>query len=67
MGHGSPMRRLFQPRWSARVHEEWMTAVLHDRPDLTAAQLQRTCRLMDENIDDALVGGSTAAPISSSL
>jgi hypothetical protein len=36
-----------------------MTAVLHDRPDLTAAQLQRTCCLMDENIDDALVGGSS--------
>jgi PIN domain len=51
------MRRLFRPRWSARVHEEWITAVLHDRPDLTAAQLQRTCRLMDDNIDDALVGG----------
>src|SRR5580700_10017317 len=51
------MRGLFQPRWSAHVHEEWMTAVLHDRPDLTAAQLHRTRRLMEHHINDALVGG----------
>jgi predicted nucleic acid-binding protein len=51
------LRRLFQPRWSARVHEEWMTAVLSDRSDLTVSQLQRTRGLMEENIKDALVDG----------
>jgi hypothetical protein len=51
------LRRLFEPRWSKRVHEEWITAVLHDRSDLTAAQLERTRRLMQETIDDALVCG----------
>jgi len=51
------LRRLFQPRWSARVHEEWMAAVLSDRSDLTVSQLQRTRGLMEENIKDALVDG----------
>jgi hypothetical protein len=51
------LRDLFQARWSDRVHEEWIAALLRNRPDLTAAQLERTRRLMDENIDDALVSG----------
>ncbi|MGP0092315.1 MAG: PIN domain-containing protein [Xanthobacteraceae bacterium] len=51
------LRDLFQARWSDRVHEEWIAALLRNRPDLTAAQLERTRRLMDEHIDDALVTG----------
>jgi PIN domain len=51
------MRHLFQPRWSARVQDEWIAALMRDRPDLTAAQLQRTRRLMEEHINDALVSG----------
>ncbi len=50
-------RDLFQPRWSDRVHDEWIAALLRNRSDLTAAQLARTRRLMDQNVDDALVGG----------
>jgi PIN domain-containing protein len=50
-------RDLFQVRWSDQVHDEWIAALLRNRRDLTAAQLQRTRRLMDENIDDALVSG----------
>src|SRR5262249_5087261 len=51
------LRDLFQPRWSDRVHEEWIAALLRNRPDLTFAQLARTRRLMDENVEEALVGG----------
>jgi len=48
---------LYQPRWSARVHEEWMTALLRNRPDITRAQIERTRRLMEAEIDDAIVEG----------
>jgi hypothetical protein len=51
------MRDLFRPCWSERVHDEWTRAVLRDRPYLTAAAIERTRRLMDENIDDAFVSG----------
>src|SRR5262249_35002723 len=51
------LRDLFQPRWSDYVHEEWIAALLRNRPDLTFAQLARTRRLMDEHVDDALVSG----------
>jgi PIN domain len=48
---------LYQPRWSARVHEEWMAALLRNRPDITRAQIERTRRLMEAEIDDAVVEG----------
>ncbi len=48
---------LYHPRWSARVHEEWMTALLRNRPDITRAQIERTRRLMEAEIDDAVVEG----------
>jgi predicted nucleic acid-binding protein len=51
------LRDLFQARWSDRIHDEWIAALLRNRPDLTFAQLARTRRLMDENVDEALVGG----------
>jgi len=51
------LRDAFQARWSDRVHEEWIAALLRKRRDLTEGQLLRTRQLMDENIDDALVAG----------
>ena len=48
---------LFQPRWSVEIHDEWMRSVLKVRPDLSAAQLQRTRELMDQHAPDALVDG----------
>ena len=38
---------VFQPKWTARIHEEWTRNVLRNRPDLTPAQLERTRALMD--------------------
>ena len=48
---------LFRAFWSERVQDEWTGAIFRDRPDLPRAQIERTRRLMDEAIDDAIVGG----------
>ena len=48
---------LFRARWTDRIHDEWIRNLLANRPDLSAAQLQRTRRLMDENVRDCLVTG----------
>ena len=48
---------LFRARWSAGVHEEWMTALLRNRPDLSREKLERTRMLMDKHAEDALVTG----------
>ena len=48
-------RDLFHAFWSARVQDEWTSAVLRDRPLLERAQIDRTRSLMDEQIDDANV------------
>jgi hypothetical protein len=50
-------RDLFQAHWSDRVHDEWIAALLRNRPDLPPAPLQRTRRLMNEHIDGAIVSG----------
>ena len=50
-------RDLFRAFWSQRVQEEWTRAVLRNRPQLSSASIERTRRLMDENIDDASVSG----------
>ena len=48
---------LFRARWSADVHEEWMTSLLRKRPDLTRDKLERTRLLMDRHAVNALVTG----------
>jgi hypothetical protein len=48
---------LFRPIWSNAIHEEWITNVLSNRPDLTRAQLERTRYLMNQAFPDALVRG----------
>jgi predicted nucleic acid-binding protein len=51
------MTGLFRARWSDGVHEEWMTRLLKNRPDLTREKLERTRMLMDQHAQDALVTG----------
>ena len=46
---------LFRARWTRLIHEEWMRALLVNRPDLTRAQLERTRHLMDAHARDALI------------
>ncbi len=48
---------LFRAKWSADVHEEWISSLLQKRPDLTREKLERTRMLMDKHAVDALVTG----------
>jgi predicted nucleic acid-binding protein len=48
---------LFRATWSASVHEEWIEALLRNRPDLSREKLERTRMLMDKHAEDALVTG----------
>jgi hypothetical protein len=47
---------LFRAGWSASIHEEWISSVLRQRPDL-APHLNRTRHLMDAHVMDSLVTG----------
>jgi hypothetical protein len=46
---------LFHARWTNMIHEEWIRAVLANRPDLTRPQLERTRDLMNAHARDALI------------
>lgn len=45
---------LSEAKWSATVHEEWIEAVLRDRPDLRREPLEPTRQLMDLHSEDSL-------------
>ena len=47
----------FQARWSKDVHEEWISNLLANRPDLSRTQLERTRQLMDAHAPGSLVTG----------
>jgi len=46
---------LFAARWTERIHEEWICALLEKRSDLTREQLERTRELMNAHVRDCLV------------
>ncbi|MCU0779036.1 MAG: PIN domain-containing protein [Akkermansiaceae bacterium] len=48
---------LILARWTDAIHDEWIEAVLRDRPDLSRAQLERTRQLMNLHAEDSLVTG----------
>lgn len=48
---------LFRARWTDRIHDEWIHALLRNRADLTRARLERTRDLMDSQVRDCLVTG----------
>jgi predicted nucleic acid-binding protein len=48
---------LFRARWTDAIHDEWIRNLLEDRPDLSAAQLERTRKLMNAAVRDCLVVG----------
>ena len=41
------IRLAFQPKWTERIHAEWIDNLLENRPDLTRAKLERTRDLMN--------------------
>ena len=51
------LRGLFRARWSDQVHEEWINAVLRQRPDIARSRLERTRDLMNAYAEDCLVTG----------
>ncbi len=51
---------LVQAKWTDRIHEEWITNLLENRPDLTRPQLERTRQLMNKATRDSLVEGYEA-------
>ena len=48
---------LFRPKWTARIHAEWMRNLAQNRPDLSAEQIENRRHLMDANARDAVVEG----------
>jgi hypothetical protein len=48
---------LVHAKWTQRIHDEWMDALLINRPDLSRDRLQRTRDLMDRAVLDCLVEG----------
>lgn len=56
----------YRARWSDAVQDEWMRALLRNRPDIDANRIARTRALMDARIFDAVVAGYDAliAPLS---
>jgi len=48
---------VFRPLWSEMIHEEWITSILANRPDLTRAQLEATRNAMDRAFPAASVSG----------
>lgn len=57
----------FQPKWSAIIHDEWKRNLLLRRPDLKAAQLERTVKEMNRAFPDAMVSGFEDVRISQKL
>ena len=45
------------PRWTDRIHDEWMRNVLADHPDLTPDRVVRVRTLMEGAVPGALVEG----------
>jgi hypothetical protein len=48
---------LFHAKWTADIHEEWITALLESQPHRRRADLERTRSLMDTAVRDCLVTG----------
>jgi len=51
------MTGLFRAVWSDQILDEMVRSILHNRPDLTTAQLDRTRQLMCDAVPDCLVTG----------
>ena len=49
--------RIYAPRWTEEIHDEWTRNVLANNAELTPDQLARTCRLMNQVAPSCLVSG----------
>ncbi len=48
---------LFQARWTADIHREWIEALLRNQPNRDRARLERTREMMDKATRDCLITG----------
>lgn len=46
---------LFHARWTDWIHDEWITQLLKNRPDLDRSRLERRRALMNENARGCVV------------
>ena len=51
---------LFRAKWTDQIHDEWIEALLEQRPDIKREALERTRSLMNEHAHDSLVSGYEA-------
>jgi predicted nucleic acid-binding protein len=49
------LQDIYRARWTEQIHDEWVAALLRERPDLTRHQLSRTRELMNSGVRDCLV------------
>lgn len=48
---------LYQPKWTAIIHDEWQRNLVENRPELPREQLKRIEDKMNDTLPDALVTG----------
>jgi predicted nucleic acid-binding protein len=48
---------LVRVKWTARIHAEWIDALIRSRPELERARLENAARLMNIAVPDCLVTG----------
>lgn len=51
------LSRLYRARWTARIHDEWISALQRQRPDIPAESLAWTRAQMDGAVPDCIVSG----------
>ncbi len=51
---------LFRAKWTDKIHDEWISNLLQNRPDLDPEKLALTRSLMDSAVPDCLVSGYEA-------
>jgi hypothetical protein len=48
---------LLRAKWTARIHSEWINAVVRERPEIDRTRLERVAYLMNAAVPDGLVTG----------
>jgi hypothetical protein len=48
---------VLRAKWTARIHAEWIEAVIRQRPELSRIRLERVAELMNSAVPDCLVLG----------
>lgn len=48
---------VYEPRWTNQIHDEWIRNLAFNRSDLERCKLEKTRRLMDFHLPNALVTG----------